>query len=125
MDKALQAIESIALACSAMGSVRTLGMVGHDTDGRWPGCWCWPRVANDSLLPFVRLPTMCALQRLRSVTVTEPMRDVCRVAVIGPSRHATFFAFSLSARSDRPNPHEDLERQQGFIGRHNWHGTSR
>lgn len=32
MDKAPQATESIALACSAVGLVRTLGMVDHDGD---------------------------------------------------------------------------------------------
>lgn len=33
MDKALNAAENIAMACCAMGSVRTLGMVDHGTDG--------------------------------------------------------------------------------------------
>lgn len=36
MDKALKATESVAPACSAMRSVRTLGMVDHDGDGGWP-----------------------------------------------------------------------------------------
>lgn len=46
-----------------MHSVRTLGMVGHDTDGRGPGCWCWPRAANDPELPLSystrKLPLIC------------------------------------------------------------------